>query len=235
MKYWRKNSPVDTFFYDGFSILFPAWELVFVEVARHHRSNITDADLIAKINAFITQETAHSKAHSAHNKRTHTSGLEHEEFLRTAKVIKRPQTKILLGAMVSIEHLAAVISRRILSTFDANAGREHKLFRWHAVEELSHKDLAMELWLSNRYTVEDLRPIAFKNFKYVTKTIFSYVIDKLRREKLLWKPATLYSLCRLGVEFFLFVVLPYISIFTPKFHPNNTNDFMYLGVTNETQ
>ena len=58
MTYWCENDPVRTHFYDGWSILFPAWERAFVRVAEHHRQSITDPVLIERIDQFCKQELA---------------------------------------------------------------------------------------------------------------------------------------------------------------------------------
>ena len=51
--YWFDDSPVMTHYYNALSILFPAWEEVFAHVAEHRKKDISDPELLVRMDKFI--------------------------------------------------------------------------------------------------------------------------------------------------------------------------------------
>lgn len=222
--YWFDDSPVFTHYYNALSILFPAWEEAFAQVALHRRAEVSDPTLRARMDEFIRQELAHSVAHDKHNRR-HALSEHAEQQLKLAKVVsKRPQAKIWLAAMVSIEHIAACLSRDYLRRHGGKKGSGFTLFRWHSVEELEHKALALDVWNHLGYDTPVLHAAAKQNFVYVWRFVFGYLAENLRRDKQLWKLRTVFDGCKLASSVVFGVWAPYLRLFKRGFHPNHIDD-----------
>ena len=226
MTYWCNGSQVYTRFYDSLSILFPAWERAFVSVAKHHISNVSNNTLLHRIEQFIKEELAHASAHESYNSRFGLTEKADVEFDKANIVHLRPGSKLWLGAMVSIEHLAACFGRMIIDMHGNCHGREHKLFAWHSREEIGHKDLAIDLWRSLNYSDADLRVIARQNQAYVIKFIVGHTLKSTSFQRLRdWT-----DFAHWAWHMTTKVLVPMLKIYLPNFHPNNVDDSRYLEV-----
>ena len=227
--YWLRGCPVRTYYYDSLSSLFPAWETLFAEIVTAHLPSVQDADLRSRMERFIAQETAHKNAHHAHNKRIDALDAELGEYRKVAIARKRLKSKIWLAAMVSIEHIAASISRRILRKWGFEQGREVSLFRWHSMEELEHKALAIDLWDYLGYSREDLKKTAFRNLYYVLRYCANSVVAKLRADGLLGSPRIWTKLGLLGADVVWHLALPHAQLLRSNFHPSEVDDSHLLA------
>ena len=222
--YWFNNSPVMTHYYNALSILFPAWEEVFARVAECRKKDVFDPALLTRMDEFIAQELAHGKAHTKHNSR-HKLLDETNAQIEIAQVaLRRPQAKVWLAAMVSIEHIAAGISRNFLKTHGHKDGSGFALFRWHSVEELKHKSLALDVWNHLGYDTATLHAVAKNNFVYVWRFVLGYTLTNLRKENQLWRLRTVLDGTKLLGSLMFYVWVPYLQIFRKEFHPNHVDD-----------
>jgi predicted metal-dependent hydrolase len=229
MKYWCENNPVRTHFYDGWSILFPAWEKAFVCVASHYKEKVSDEDLKARIDQFCKQELAHANAHQAHNKAHDLGDMEARELRKARLVFRRPNHQMWLATMVSIEHMAACGARTFLKRYENQSSKELNLYKWHCREELEHKSLAMDLWIhfgNSRYT---LKKVAALNMFYVLNSVLKYTITKCKEDGVLRKLSTIKSFVDLGLELIFKSWIPYTEIFQKNFHPNNRDDSRWVA------
>lgn len=229
MTYWCDNSPVWTHYANASSILFPAWERAFAVVIQHHLPNVQDPELKARMAQFMEEELAHANAHEAFNGRYELRGGEATEFRRAKVVHRKPGLPFWLGAMVSIEHLAACMSRSVLGRWGNRSGRDYKLFCWHAKEELGHKNLAFDLWRHLGYNESDLRKIARTNQIYVLRFMLGYTIKNVRKDGVFWRLSTLKDLFVWSAFVTTKVLIPALLIYLPGFHPNNIDDSKYLA------
>jgi predicted metal-dependent hydrolase len=204
------------------SVLFPAWERAFAAVAIHHRPKVSSA-LAARIDAFAREEVAHANGHESYNRRHGLTEAEIEELKKTRIIHRKPGHKIWLGTMVSIEHLAACMSRMYLEKFQDNKGRDHRLFEWHAREEIGHKDLAMDIWRELGYSDKDLRAIARQNQAYVLRFITTKVLESIDWKK----PANWLGFVDWAWWMTKKVLIPMLAIYIPRFHPNWFDDKRY--------
>jgi predicted metal-dependent hydrolase len=227
-KYWLRNCPVRTHFYNGISILFPAWEGLFVDVVKAYLPQVRDEVLQGRMLQFMAQETAHKNAHHAHNKRTGVLDKELLEVGKTSIAAKKPKMKVWLAAMVSIEHIAAGISRHILRNYCIDSGREVALFVWHSKEELEHKSLAVDLWDYLGYPRSELHGTASNNLKYVLRAAHTHMIGELRRDGRMGRVATWLRLAQWYYYALTVIVLPYLSIYAKEFHPDDIDDTRLL-------
>lgn len=227
MKYWCENSAVLTHYYNGLSVLFPAWETLFCKVMEAYKPKVDDPELVAEMEKFIRQERSHTKAHHAHNKSIGELDLEAQEFARAEVLGKKPHSGTILGAMVSIEHLASSAARDLIDRYKDKEGKEYKMYVWHAHEEIEHKDVAFRLWKYFNKEKSYLNRIAVVNFKSTVGFGLKYVFDKLRAEKLFWKWSTWVDLGRLSYRIVFGMLIPYVFIFRDNFDPRLIDDSQY--------
>lgn len=225
--YWCENSAVLTHYYNGLSVLFPAWEGVFCKVMEAYKPKVKDPQLVKEMETFIQQELSHSKAHHAHNTRIGELELEQTEINRATILGKKPHSGTLLGAMVSIEHLASSAARDLIKRYEHETGREYKLFVWHGREEISHKSIAFKLWKYFNKDKAFLNRIAVVNFKSTVGFALKYVWIKCKEEKLLGKPSTWFDMGRLAWRILFGMLIPYAFIFSNKFDPELIDDSAY--------
>jgi predicted metal-dependent hydrolase len=214
---WCDDSPAWTNHCHAVSILFPAWERAFAQVARHYQSKVSP-ELAERIDSFAREEEAHANAHAAYNQRWNLEEQEDREFAKTRMVHRRPGMKVWLGTMVSIEHLAACMGRMYLAHHADNEGRDSKLFEWHAKEELGHKALAIDVWNEVGYT--GLDEIVRQNQQYVCGFILRYVLSRTNW----WSPKAVWDVAKWLWTMTVYVLIPMKAIYEPAFHPNNIDD-----------
>jgi predicted metal-dependent hydrolase len=234
MKYWCENSAVLTHYYNGLSILFPAWEQLFCKVIEAYKPKVDDAELLVEMDKFIKQEKAHTKAHHAHNLSIGDAHLEGSQYARAEALAKKPASGTVLGAMVSIEHMASSAARDLIDRYEHEKGKEYKMFVWHAREEIEHKSVAFRLWKYFKKDRSFLKRIAVVNFKGTVLFGLNYMWKKLKEEKLLWKPKTWYDMTRLMYRVVFKMLLPYSCIFRNDFDPDKIDDSKYVLVRHTT-
>lgn len=215
MKYWCEGSKVITAIHDAFSILFPAWETLFCKVMESYLDDVDDPELKQDMLKFIKQEQSHANAHSKHNTLQGLDSFEEEQYRRTKVLSRRPRSKQLLAAMVSIEHMAATLGQDYLDRYSNETSREHRLFAWHSREEIEHKDVAFRLWKHLGYTTQELRRPALNNYVYVLRSVLSYVWSKVDPTYWVDYKDLLRLFWRLTGKF----TIRYSTIFTRGFNP----------------
>lgn len=227
-KHWYNNSPIWTNYYNALSVLFPAWEKAFVSVVRAYLPEVKDLELRNRMLQFIDEELSHARAHEAFNKRQNLLNFCDLQEQNASTVHKKPKLKLWLGTMVSIEHLAACVSRSILKNFPKNQNKNHKLFVWHSVEELGHKSLAIDLWNYLGFSKKDLIKIAMLNQRYVLSFLLKHTVEQTYLSGGFRKIGTYFSLVKWLAFILGNIVVPMTTIYLPNFHPNTTDDSKYL-------
>lgn len=199
-----------------------------MKVVAAYLPEVTDLELKRRMVQFMDQETAHQKAHHAHNARAGVLDAEQEQYANTRIAERRPKMKLWLAAMVSIEHIAANMGRHFLINNMGMKGREFALFAWHSREELEHKSLAIDLWDYLGYSRVELRRTAWSNLKYVLTTCFqfmkSHVVNALKTSPI----RTVFSTVSWGVMVARVIVVPHLQLRNITFHPDDINDSKLL-------
>jgi predicted metal-dependent hydrolase len=226
-KYWCENSAVFTHYYNGLSVLFPAWENLFCQVMEAYKPKVKDPELLADMEKFIKQEQSHSKAHHAHNKKIDELDLEATQYAKANILAQKPASGTVLGAMVSIEHMASSAARDLIDRYSDKEGKEYKMYVWHAHEEIEHKSVAYKLWTYFKKDRSYLKRIAWVNFKTTVGFGLGYTWKKLKEEKLLWNPKTWYDLTKLSYRIIAKMLIPYTFIFRNNFNPDLIDDSKY--------
>ena len=224
--YWVLGCPVRTAWMDSLSSLFPAWEELWATVVEAYLPDVADPALKARMHEFIAQERAHKHAHHAHNKRLGWAlDVEAREVAQVARAMARPKMRIWLSAMVSIEHIASSLSRYFLTNLAPQLqGRSSALFRWHSVEELQHKSLAIDLWDYLGYSRTDICKHAMRNLYYVLRHCMASTVVVLRTEGLLKHPRIWLKLVVVAGILVRHVGIPHLQLLRDSFHPSHTDD-----------
>jgi predicted metal-dependent hydrolase len=140
-------------FFDALSLLLPTGEEFLIDTLDSWRASfepLIGDDLISEIDRFIREEQAHRRAHANYNA-TLVEALPHvQPIVERANAITAElahfSASMKLALVVAFEHLTAVLAEEIeghpflLAHEDSRAAR---LWRWHAKEELGHRDVAV--------------------------------------------------------------------------------------------
>lgn len=152
-RYWYRDWPHVTRFFDGLSIMFPLGEKLFIDSVTHFRTEIeTEGSLCDAVEAFVYQEASHIREHRLYNQRLAAQGAPVEALekllLRRQEVGNRlsPATRLAMAA--SLEHFTAILSDQLLRNPAVLNGADSTmamLWRWHAIEETEHKAVAYDV------------------------------------------------------------------------------------------
>jgi predicted metal-dependent hydrolase len=154
-RYWYRNDPFVTHFFNAVSTTFPEGERFFIRSVRHYADRIDDPTLSESISAFVGQEGQHSKEHDRHVSLLIAQGYPGlATFNRNLRVVtgwfNRHAPRLSLALTAAIEHVTAVSAHQILVDPEAWTGdmdpAMQRLWRWHAVEETEHKAVAFDVY-----------------------------------------------------------------------------------------
>jgi uncharacterized protein len=153
-RHWYGGQPFASHFLDALSSVFPVGEAFFVRSVLHYRDRIDDPELRLAIRGFAGQEGEHSQQHARHVERLLEQGYSALAWRnrlvdRLLQWSLRRMPRASLAATVALEHLTAVLARRLLSDPERWLGpmdpRIAPLWQWHALEEAEHKAVAFDV------------------------------------------------------------------------------------------
>jgi predicted metal-dependent hydrolase len=146
--------PIAHAFYAGLSTTFPDGERFFVQSVKAHEAFV-GPNLADDVAAFVRQEGAHAREHRAMNDQLGAHGYAMD------KIVARAQRQLAacaarapiqwLATTIALEHFTAVFARQLLADPRHLAFCDDKtraLWQWHAVEEIEHKSVAFDVFLS---------------------------------------------------------------------------------------
>jgi predicted metal-dependent hydrolase len=153
---WYRGNPFLTAFIAVLSGTFPPGEQMFIESVRHFKDQVTDPQLQEDIKDFTRQEAHHTKQHKLANEKLEALGwraqaierrVEKAIALLNAKRSKRER----LAATVCLEHITAIIAEYVLTHPKQMEGMHpsiRNMMVWHAIEEIEHKSVAFDVYMS---------------------------------------------------------------------------------------
>jgi len=153
-RYWYGGDPFATHYLDALSSVFPDGEAFFVRSVLRFRDRVDDLELQRAIRGFAGQEGQHSHQHDRHLALLDAHGYAAIARMNRAgdtvmRLLNRRVPRFALAATAALEHLTALLARRILehdSRFTAPMDpRMAALWRWHALEEAEHKTVAFDV------------------------------------------------------------------------------------------
>jgi predicted metal-dependent hydrolase len=235
---WVGGDPIATAFFNALSASFPQGERFFIDAVRPYRG-AADPRLGEQIQAFIAQESVHSREHLVFNNAIAVHGF---EFSRIDTYLKSrfdfgctlpPLNQ--LCATIALEHFTAILAHALLSDGDDLAGAPTELKRmwqWHAIEEIEHKAVAFDTFLAVTRRFSRLRRWQLRCVSMGLTTIlfFQFIgfgvreffrqdgIDNLRS----WRKLLHYLWIRPGI---MRRAAPnYFAYYKPGFHPWRVDD-----------
>ncbi|CAM4419468.1 metal-dependent hydrolase [Pseudoalteromonas ostreae] len=141
---------------NAFSIALPSGEKFFIDSLKRNLSAIKDSKTKNAVRIFMMQEAVHSKYHIIYNKTCCKENgyslqrLEAPFLFNSAYVANNNTAQYCLALTVCLEHLTAVASEALL-THDwlaICAPQVKEFWKWHALEEIDHRSVAYDLYLS---------------------------------------------------------------------------------------
>lgn len=237
-RYWLRDDPVATAFFNALSASFPQGERFFMDAVRPYR-DIADPKLREQIAAFIAQEAVHSREHLVFNGSVAGHGYDFsaiDSYLKSRFDFGRKLPRLnQLCATIALEHFTAILAHALLSEGDdlASAPPELKrMWHWHAIEEIEHKAVAFDTFLAVTSHFSPVRRWWMRCFAMVTITImfFQFIrfgvreffrhdgINNLRS----WRALFRYTWIRPGIM--RRAAPSYFAYYKPGFHPWRMDD-----------
>jgi predicted metal-dependent hydrolase len=153
-RWWLGGDPVGTALFNAFSATFPHGERYFIDSVKAFRDQV-DAPLKRQIQAFVQQESMHSREHALFNRQAAETGYDLtalEERSRQRMEIARTRPPVVqLAVTAALEHFTAIIAHTLLTRPEVLAGapaEAARLWRWHSIEEIEHKAVAYDVLLA---------------------------------------------------------------------------------------
>ncbi|MEQ3761718.1 MAG: metal-dependent hydrolase [Alcanivorax sp.] len=154
--YFFNDNALLSAFFSALSSTFPAGEGEFIASVRLYRDKVQSDKLKDEIRGFIGQEGHHSRQHQRANEILRDLGFDAVKLDKDLEgYIKRHvenrSDKFRLGMTVCMEHLTAILAEHLLTypeTLESLAEPVQDLLYWHAVEEIEHKSVAFDTFMS---------------------------------------------------------------------------------------
>lgn len=155
-RWWSRGNRFGTHLGNGMNFVFPAGERFFIRSVRFYADGLTDPALKARVAAFAAQEAWHQKAHLDLFADLESQGFEVRSFLDWYErwayqhIEPRCPPALRLSTTAALEHLTATFAEMALDTplLDGVDPRMAAVLRWHAAEEIEHRDVAFDVLLT---------------------------------------------------------------------------------------
>jgi uncharacterized protein len=145
-------NPIALAFYASLSATFPFGEAFFVRSVAQFSKQVPTA-LKSEVEAFVRQEAHHSREHAHFNLSIGEAGLPIEPITALAACqLEKLEARLpinQLATTVALEHFTAVFAGELLADPRHLAycdPTSKALWQWHAVEEIEHKAVAMDVF-----------------------------------------------------------------------------------------
>jgi len=197
--YWNDGSPFKTHWLNSLNINFPDGERFFIDSLKAHGHAVTDPAQLVDFNTFVKQENWHGHVHAQYTQWLEQQGLPAQAAAqRQHKFWSHLRTcwsdRMCLTATVCIEHITAVNAEYLLR-YRTALRRMHPHFetiwRWHAVEEIEHKSVAMNIWQLVDGGVNHRRWVMLLVYVCYMYHVMKNTVIFLRSDGQLWKWRTL--------------------------------------------
>lgn len=241
-RWWSGGDPIATAYFNALSASFPQGETFFIESVRRYRGQAdsqSDKVLHEQIDAFIRQESLHTREHVAFNKLIKGAGYDTSamdaETRRRVDLARGRDPIVQLAITVALEHFTAIMAHSLLTEADPMPGVPEEVLRmwqWHAIEEIEHKGVAFDtLLLATKHLSPMRRWLLRCNVMALISMQFWYsnferMADFFRQDRMntvgTWLKVIAYLTVRPGMLRKVF--LPYLSFYRPGFHPWDRDD-----------
>lgn len=240
-RYFAYNgSVVGTALMAVFSAIFPPGERFFVESVRYFKDNVKDETLKARISGFVGQEMMHTREHERLNEWFSSQGFDMaipekliEMSLAACKNFSPTQQ---VAATSFMEHFTANLAAEWLTNMEFRNSvnpQMLKLWTWHGIEELEHKDVAFDVHqlMSSSEHLERILSVPIVVACLLPSIVFAWGYIVAREGKFFdigRNLSDLWALFKPGG--FLANVIAKMPLFLAKnFHPNNEDSSALLA------
>jgi uncharacterized protein len=197
-RHWLADNAFASHFFDALSSTFPDGEAFFVRSVQHYRGSIDDPELRRAVSAFAGQEAQHRRQHDRHMAlllRSYPGLARRNRILaRALQFLNRRLPHNSLVATAGLEHLTAIMARRLLGTGQhwsaAMDLRMARLWRWHALEESEHKSVSFEVLQCARPTHHQRVVVQIISTIWLVLEVSTRIVHMLRVDGLLFRRAT---------------------------------------------
>jgi predicted metal-dependent hydrolase len=234
-RHWLGGNAFASHFFDALSSTFPDGEAFFVRSVQRYRAEVADPELARAILGFAGQEAQHQKQHDRHLALLVESypalALRNRIMARFLRFLNRRLPRNSLLATAGLEHLTAIMARRLLGSgqhwCERMDPRMAELWRWHALEESEHKSVAFDVM--QRVAPSHLRRVAvqIQNTFWLAIEVLDRTLYMLWKDGLLFRRATWregWSFL-FGADGFLRGLGPdYLRWYARDFHPDEVDD-----------
>jgi predicted metal-dependent hydrolase len=239
--YWNDSSPFKTHWLNALNINFPDGERFFIASLKAYQHVVTDPVQSADFNTFVKQENWHGHVHEQYTQWLERRGLpalDVKESMRKFWSNLRPHwgDRTCLTATVCIEHITAVNAeymlryRTIMRHMDPHF---ETIWRWHGVEEIEHKSVAMDVWQSVDGDVNHRRLVMLFVYVYYMYYMIKNTATFLRADQQLWKWRTFKDACTLLFDrqcgAFWTATCAVLEFMRPDWHPNRRDHSILLN------
>lgn len=234
-RHWFGGDPASTHIFNALSAGFPRGEKMFVDAVRTYKDQITDPKLAEAVRRFVAQETNHSRAHEAFNDWVRGHGLpvgviEAEVARQMDAGEKLFSPEYMLAGTAALEHFTALLAHALIESpgfLDAIDDDVRTLWLWHAIEELEHKAVAIDVYrhVGGRESVRIAAMVVLS---------LSFVHDSIRQQALFMRAdghgRNVASYERFARTFFgkggflSGMLAPYLAYYRRDFHPSQVDD-----------
>lgn len=153
---WCNSSAVTTSVMESISFVTPVLEKFFIRTVAEALEGARESELDQRCRVFIREESLHARVHGKlnasllkHLRRTPPGLALIESLLDAARKRLSLPGRLLIAS--ALEHFTAVLSKVYVKQepgLDIRSGFVRELFAQHAREELAHRSVVFDLWLS---------------------------------------------------------------------------------------
>jgi predicted metal-dependent hydrolase len=152
-RHWFGGNPLQTHLANALTFVFPAGERFFIRSVRYYNQQINDSHLRLKVRIFAGQEIRHQLSHQQAFLALEQQGYEIQSYLawyeNMAYTIIEPASppELRLATTAALEHFTSALGEFALATemLDVVHPAMQALLKWHAAEEIEHRDVAFEV------------------------------------------------------------------------------------------
>lgn len=237
-RHWLEDDIIKTVLIDGLSIFLPEGERFFIRSLKHYGPKLQDRELAAEINGYSVQEAYHTREHEEYNRAMTKLGYDVEKMEKPIRqgfeIVKNPLHR--LSITCAIEHMTATLSTLTLrhpELMDKAAPAYRRLWMWHALEELEHKAVALDVLKAATPGMSGWRRYMVRVLG-MNGTLFPFLVLFLRNVPIYAKTDGVKTGLRFWLRFFWVTMinpgywrrcLPNVlRYYLPGFDPRNSDD-----------
>jgi predicted metal-dependent hydrolase len=148
------GNPLTSHLWNALSLLAPHTEAFLIRAMKQARESVTDPDLRAQVDAFLSQEALHTRHHTQLNARLGELGYDVDSAGKVIASVLRELTdksspRSALALVIAGEYVIYAISRAVLEEprlLEGSSPEVRRLLEWHALEEMEHQSVACDVY-----------------------------------------------------------------------------------------